>query len=203
MATSQGGYPPGAHPQDGYDQQQGHQYEEDAYQTSASQPNAQPTSGAPVSAASHGGRKKRTYAGQAYEFGAGPNAALGGQLQGGGSFGYSTPPQPQGYPQAVYGDQAQSVPQTFSQPEQVAVSGYQPPSAAHPQQPATSVGQMTQQFGQVGVGDQQQGQQQQPTAQRAHPLNQLYPTDLLTNAFNVAELDFPPPPIILPPNVSA
>jgi protein transport protein SEC24 len=62
---------------------------------------------------------------------------------------------------------------------------------------------MTQQFGQMGVGDHQQEQQQQPTAQRAHPLNQLYPTDLLTHAFNVAELDSPPPPIILPPNVSA
>ena len=30
------------------------------------------------------GRKKRAYAGQAYEFGAGGNAALGGQQQGGG-----------------------------------------------------------------------------------------------------------------------
>jgi hypothetical protein len=33
-------------------------------------------------------------------------------------------------------------------------------------------------------------------------LNQLYPTDLLNQPFNVAELELPPPPIILPPNVS-
>lgn len=44
---------------------------------------------------------------------------------------------------------------------------------------------------------------QQPVpAARAVSLNQLYPTDLLNQPFNVAELDFPPPPIVLPPNVS-
>lgn len=38
---------------------------------------------------------------------------------------------------------------------------------------------------------------------RAGPLNQLYPTDLLNQPFNVSELDLPPPPIILPPNVGS
>lgn len=33
-------------------------------------------------------------------------------------------------------------------------------------------------------------------------LNQLYPTDLMNQPFNVSELELPPPPIILPPNVS-
>jgi len=47
-----------------------------------------------------------------------------------------------------------------------------------------------------------QQQQQQQTQGRAGPLNQLYPTDLLNQPFNVSELDLPPPPIILPPNVS-
>jgi protein transport protein SEC24 len=49
------------------------------------------------------------------------------------------------------------------------------------------------------------GQAQQPQgAQPPRPavLNQLYPTDLLSQPFNVSELDLPPPPIALPPNVS-
>lgn len=46
----------------------------------------------------------------------------------------------------------------------------------------------------------------QPAQQAGQPsrlaLNQLYPTDLLNQPFNVSELDLPPPPCILPPNVS-
>ena len=41
----------------------------------------------------------------------------------------------------------------------------------------------------------------QPLLQRPQ-LNQLYPVDLLNQPFNVSELDLPPPPIILPPDVS-
>jgi hypothetical protein len=52
----------------------------------------------------------------------------------------------------------------------------------------------------LGPGAQQQPQQLPPQA-RPGPLNQLYPTDLLNQPFNVSELDLPPPPIILPPNV--
>jgi protein transport protein SEC24 len=55
------------------------------------------------------------------------------------------------------------------------------------------------------AGMQMGGQPQQPQmAQAARPavLNQLYPTDLLTQPFNATELDLPPPPIILPQNVS-
>ena len=61
------------------------------------------------------------------------------------------------------------------------------------------MGAMNQQFGQM---DMSQKPASQPPAQRAHPLNQLYPIDLLNQPFNVAELDYPPPPAILPPNVS-
>jgi hypothetical protein len=57
---------------------------------------------------------------------------------------------------------------------------------------------MTQQFSQMNVS---QGQQPPPPA-KAPVLNQLYPTDLSNQPFNVAELDYPPPPAILPPNVS-
>lgn len=65
-------------------------------------------------------------------------------------------------------------------------------------------------MGQMGVGGQpplpagQPGQPQPPGgAARPAVLNQLYPTDLLNQPFNVAELDLPPPAIILPPNVCA
>jgi len=44
-----------------------------------------------------------------------------------------------------------------------------------------------------------QAQPQQPA--RFGPLNQLYPTDLMSQPFNVSELDLPPPPIVLPQNV--
>jgi protein transport protein SEC24 len=59
---------------------------------------------------------------------------------------------------------------------------------------------MTQQFGQM---DMSQKPAQLAPAQRGAQLNQLYPTDLLNQPFNVAELDYPPPPAILPPNVRA
>lgn len=66
---------------------------------------------------------------------------------------------------------------------------------------------MTQQFGAMGVTDPHLMPPQPPQAAvapqapRPVPLNQLYPTDLLTQPFNVAELDYPPPPIVLPPGV--
>lgn len=192
MASPQGGYPP----QEGYGQP--------GYGSPGS-PSQQP--GVPVTGpASHpnvGGKKKRAYAGEAFEFGFGANAALGGQQQGGGAYGYMPQPQPQqaaGYPPATYGaDPNQVAAAGYGQPA-AAVGGYQPPVAGYTA-PAPGVDQMTQQFGQMGMGTPQQIPQQ-AQAPRAVPLNQLYPTDLLTQPFNVAELDYPPPPIILPPNVS-
>lgn len=61
---------------------------------------------------------------------------------------------------------------------------------------------MSNQFGQMGISGQQQPMPHQAPHQQGLPLNQLYPTDLMGQPFNVSELDLPPPPIVLPPNVS-
>ncbi|KAJ5814697.1 protein transport protein Sec24 [Penicillium riverlandense] len=180
MAAPQGGYPP----QEGYAQP--------GYGAPAPEEQQSPVQGH----APHGhaaGRKKRAYAGQAYDFGAGANAALGGQPTAGGDYG-QYPPQP---PVEAY----QQQPMYGADPSQMqpAAAGYAPPAAPGMQQ-------MTQQFGAMGMGDPHQmaPQQQHPVAQAARPvqLNQLYPTDLLSQPFNVAELDYPPPPITLPPGTS-
>lgn len=171
MAAPQGGYPP----QEGYGQPGG------GYGSPVEQPAGTPP---PAAQGQPGGKKKRAYAGQAFEFGSGANAALGGQPVAGGAY-----PQPQAqapmYQQPMYGaDPSQMQP---------AAPGY--PAAAPP------VAQMTQQFGAMGMGDPHQMQPQSAQVPRPVPLNQLYPTDLLTQPFSAAELDYPPPPIILPPGV--
>ena len=204
MANPQGGFPPQAYPGQGEHAQQ--QYDQAEYQEPSS-----PSQATGPGAAAHAGRKKRAYAGQAYEFGAGANSALGGQQQAGGSYGGQAPgygayPQPSaaGYQQPSYGaDQHQPAPISsppYGQADMAGVGGYQPPAASYPA-PATSggVGGVTQQFGQMSVGDKQQPPQ---AAQPRMALNQLYPTDLVNQPLNVAELDYPPPPIVLPPNVS-
>jgi protein transport protein SEC24 len=205
MAAPQGGYPP---PQDGFAQQPQQPYaEQQQYMGSSTSPPPPPQdaaagSHAPAHGLSHGGRKKRAYAGQAFEFGQGQNAALGGQPTAGGAYGYTAPMQPQGYPQPAYpGQQAvpQPTPDAFAPPEPMSAGGYQPPMPGYPSAPvppAPGIAQVTQQMGQMNVAD------QPARGQRAAPLNQLYPTDLLTQPFNVAELEYPPPPIVLPPNVS-
>ncbi|KAI9735888.1 MAG: COPII subunit [Cirrosporium novae-zelandiae] len=209
MSAPQGGFPPQQYPnQDPYGQQEPQEYaqSQESYDPAASPP---PAGGA--HAPTHGGRKKRAYAGQAYEFGAGANAALGGQQQGGGAYpgaptGYGAYPQQQtlnqqGYPATAYGAEQGSPPPSvpgYGQPDGGA-GGYQPPTTTgYPAPSAGGVGGLTQQFGQMGFGEKQQPMQQQGRLQ----LNQLYPTDLLNQPFNVAELDYPPPPIILPPNSS-
>ncbi|KAF7713641.1 Protein transport protein [Penicillium ucsense] len=181
MAAPQGGYPP----QEGY-AQPGYGSPDPALQ----QPSAVPPQGAPPTGA--GGKKKRAYAGEAFGFGSGANAALGGQPTAGGAYG-AYPPQPPvaGYQQPTYG--AEPVPM------QPAAQGYAAPSDPN-------VAQMTQQFGGMGMSE----PHHMPPApaepavysQRHVPLNQLYPTDLISQPFNVAELDYPPPPIVLPPQTS-
>lgn len=182
----------------------------------------------PAGAEQHEGgkKKKRGYAAQAYDFGAGANSALGGQAQGGGAFpppqtpayggGYAAPQDahpgygaPQyGAPVGAPGPGALS-PGFAGQPPYGSV-GYQAPDAGYPGPgaPAPGVGGITQGIGQMGMGGAPQmappqpGQPQSPQgAGRPAVLNQLYPTDLLNQPFNVAELELPPPPIILPPNV--
>ena len=207
MATPQPGHTPYGQP--GYDPNQQEQY--NANQHDPPQ-NASPVQGgAPVQSAA--GRKKRHYAGQAYDFGAGANSALGGQQQGGGAYppppgaGYGQPGPQVGQPGPVYGS-GQVSPAIGVQPsygqQPPAVGGYQSPDPTYPTHGAPpgppGVGGITQGMGNMAMDG--HGQQQAPHAQGRPPMNQLYPTDLLNQPLNVAELDLPPPPIILPPNVS-
>ena len=162
-----------------------------------------------------GGRRKRQYAGQAYDFGAGANSALGGQAPGGGSFssapgvqyeGYNAPVEQASYQQPAYGGEY-AAPAAVGQPSYgqpaPAIGGYQPPDVGYPSHGAISaaggVSGITQGMGSMGI----QPQQAATAAQQRPHLNQLYPTDMLNQPFNVAELDLPPPPIVLPPNVCA
>ncbi|TDZ15208.1 Protein transport protein SEC24 [Colletotrichum orbiculare MAFF 240422] len=168
-------------------------------------------------AADPGKKKKRGYATQAYEFGAGANSIAAGappQPQN-GLYGMPQPQPPAygGYPQpdtqpvgAAFGSpQAQHY--GVPQPPSVQAGGYgsyQPPGAGYPAAGGASapggVAGLSQQVASMSLGGQPQAAPGQPT--RPVALNQLYPTDLMSQPFNVSELDLPPPPIILPPNTS-
>jgi protein transport protein SEC24 len=90
----------------------------------------------------------------------------------------------------------------YGQPAAPGAAGYQQPDATYPGPAAGSPGVagVTSSFNQMNIGPGQQ-QPQPPPSQRHMALNQLYPTDLFSQPFNVSELDLPPPPIVLPPNV--
>lgn len=186
--------------QDPYNQQSPPAESQEGYDA-ASQPGGPPPTGP---AATHGGRKKRAYAGHAYEFGAGANADLGGQQQAGGAYsGFSTQQEAAGYPQGGYQQNPTAV-QQGSTPlypgQDPAAAGYQPPGQGYP---APAVGGVTQQFGQMDLSQKPVPAPAPAQAQQRPPaLNQLYPTDLSNQPLNVAELDYPPPPAILPANVS-
>ena len=204
MASHQQGYPQGSMP--GYEVQSQEQYDPNQQGAMSPAPGSTP---APPAA----GKKKRAYAGQAYEFGGGANAALGGQQVGGGQ--YPPPPQAQGY--EGYNQQAQPPAQqtTFSNQQYGSgpaspamggptygqqaqnVGGYQSPAPGYPATgaPQQSMGGITQGMSNVSVG------QQHPQMQGRPPMNQLYPSDIMSAPLNVTELDLPPPPINLPPNV--
>ncbi|KAJ5976240.1 Sec23/Sec24 beta-sandwich [Penicillium waksmanii] len=183
MSAPQGDYPP----QEGYAQP--------AYGSPDPAQSPVPPQGAPPAQA---GKKKRAYAGEAFEFGSGANAALGGQPTAGGAYGaYPQQAQPVGYqqPAPAYGG---------ADPSQMQQA---PPAPAYGHQASGSISGMTQQFGAMGMSEPHHvlpPQQQQPAAaaQRPVQLNTLYPTDLISQPFNVAELDYPPPPILLPPGTS-
>ncbi|KAL1956207.1 hypothetical protein VTO42DRAFT_7554 [Malbranchea cinnamomea] len=193
MAAPQGGYPPQGQPQDTFGQHP--QYSEQEQGVPGFPPQQQQHAPASSHGHSHGGKKKRAYADQAFEFGVGANAALGGQLPAGGAYGgYPAPAQPQAFPPAPYPGQQPVQPTAEGFAPAAPLGGYQPPGPGYPTQP--SVSQVTQQIADMSMT----GRGHQP--QQSAPLNQLYPTDLLTQPFNVAELDYPPPPIILPPNSS-
>lgn len=153
-----------------------------------------------------GRKKRRDYAGQAYEFGAGGNAAAtpvgsGGPIPGTSISGYSAQADAAGYAQGGYQQNPTAVQQgtTPLYGQQDGMGGYQPPGSSYPTHSQPSVSAVTQQFNQL---DMSQKPQAQPNAQgRPHMLNQLYPVDLQNQPLNVAEMDYPPPPAILPPNV--
>jgi protein transport protein SEC24 len=217
MAAPQDGYGQGYPPPDPYAQQSPLQQ---GFEAATSPP-------PPAGHENEGGKKKkRGYAAQAYDFGAGANSALGGQPVAGGAF---QPPAPAfgGYAAQSDAQPAYSAPQYAGQvggavpgtpgsgyPAPAPYGGgvgYQAPDPGYPGPGAPvagGVGGITQGMGQMNVG----GQPPLPGAQPGQPqagqgaarpavLNQLYPTDLLNQPFNVAELELPPPPIILPPNV--
>lgn len=154
-----------------------------------------------------GRKKRRDYAGQAYEFGAGGNAPAtpagpGGPVPGTSISGYSTQADAAGYAQGGYQQNPAAV-QPGATPlygQQDGLGGYQPPGSSYPTQTQSSVPAMTQQFSQMDMS--QKPQPQQNAHGRPPALNQLYPVDLQNQPLNVAEMDFPPPPAILPPNVS-
>lgn len=216
MASPQGGYPPAGYPAaDHYAGQS--QYNEQQPEQSGSPAGPPPPAGYPE--ADGGKKKKRGYAAQAYDFGAGANSALGGQPVAGGTYptqvpvvggAYQQPGAQPGYgaPQP-YGVQAGGSPATMASPYgQPAAGGYQPPEAGYPGPAAPAqggvMGGITGAMGHMGLGGSQPGVQVQPQQGAARPatLNQLYSTDLINQPFNVSELDLPPPPIILPTNVS-
>jgi len=186
--------------QEGYGQQPPAQPYQNYDQTS-------PPPGAPPPGVPQAGRKKRAYAGQAYEFGAGANAGLGGQPQAGGAYpGFSSQQDAAGYPQGGYQQNPAAV-QENATPlypgQEPAAGGYQPPGASYPAPGgASGLGGVTQQFGQMDLSQKPVPAAQPPQQQQRAPvLNQLYPTDLSNQPLNVAELDYAPPPAILPANV--
>jgi protein transport protein SEC24 len=103
-----------------------------------------------------------------------------------------------GYPQQ---EPVQQQPQ-YVQPMGMQQGGYPGTGAGF-----DSVSGMTQQFGQMAMGGappMQAAPQMMPQPQgiqKAQGLNQLYTVDLMQQPFNAAELDLPPPEIVLPPNV--
>ncbi|TPX09619.1 uncharacterized protein E0L32_009220 [Thyridium curvatum] len=202
----------------GQPQDQGQPYGQQSPYPDQQAYDAQP-SPPPQVQAHHDKKKKRAYAAGAFDVGSGANAGVGGQAQGGAPFGaqYGAPqppaaeyggypaqqaPQP-GYPSQPYGAPQPGVPSPAPGP------GYQAPDAyGYPGSPAPltpGLGGVTAGMGAMNLGPGQAPppqQPQQPQQARVGPLNQLYPTDLLNQPFNVSELDLPPPPIMLPPNSS-
>ncbi|KAG9243980.1 transport protein-like protein SEC24 [Calycina marina] len=210
MATPQEGYP-----SQGYPDQFGQQQQD--FGAAGPPP---PSTGAPQPEG--GKKKKRGYAQQAYDFGGNSALPLGqGQPPVGGGFQQVGGPEPSygGYPQqpeqTMYGAQqgyqapadVGGVPAPYGSPAQIggAAEGYQPPNAGYPGPGASAPGGIagiTAGMGHMGMGGVPPAAQTLAGAARPVVLNQLYPTDLLNQPFNVAELELPPPPIILPANSS-
>ncbi|OAA41611.1 Sec23/Sec24 trunk region [Beauveria brongniartii RCEF 3172] len=167
------------------------------------QPDAQVDAGAAGAAPK---KKKRGYAAGAFDVATGANA--GGQMPG------AAPPAPQygGYPQVDMQQQQQQQAaggyqygQTYGPPQpgapQQGYGGYPAPDQAA-QIGGQDVAGITQGVAGLNMGAQQPPSMPMAPQARQATLNQLYPSDLLSQPFNVAELDLAPPPINLPPNSS-
>ncbi|PHH76443.1 hypothetical protein CDD83_4257 [Cordyceps sp. RAO-2017] len=210
-----------APPSDGYGQMTGqHQHSQQQQFENSSQTGLSQPDGAYVAPA--GKKKKRGYAAQAFEVGAGANAAVPGQAHSlGQQYGqqhsaYTTYSQPNlqqpaspGFQQIQGLPTPQPVPQQTHQQYQGMHGVYQASDQVYPapgQHEAVGVAGITHSMGGLQLAGQTQQQHQQPPlgaqAPRAGPLNHLYPTDIMNQPFTVAELDLPPPPIMLPPNTS-
>ncbi|KAM3517046.1 hypothetical protein NHJ13051_009343 [Beauveria bassiana] len=165
---------------------------------------------APVDAGATGAapkKKKRGYAAGAFDVATGANA--GSQMPG------AAPPAPQygGYPQVDMQQQQQQQQaaggyqygQTYGAPQpgapQQGYGGYPAPDQAA-QTGGQDVAGITQGVAGMNTGAQQPPSMPMAPQARQAALNQLYPSDLLSQPFNVAELDLAPPPINLPPNSS-
>ncbi|KAK6952620.1 COPII subunit [Daldinia eschscholtzii] len=215
-----------AAPNDGYGQYPPQEYGQEAPYSDQPPAGYEGQTSPPPQATSHhdGKKKKRGYATQAFEFGSGANAGATVPTPGGITPGYGGPvpgPQPSpgyagggAYPtpdfqQGGYGSPAPGqVP--YGAPQQPGVpqpglGGYQAPDPYYQPgvgQPPPGVAGITQGMAGMNMGPGPQPAVQQPGQQARIALNQLYPTDLLNQPFNVSELDLPPPPCILPPNAS-
>ncbi|CAK7566976.1 MAG: COPII subunit [Sporothrix epigloea] len=195
-------------------------YDVQSFQDPQQQPQAQAPPPAGPPAAEHGKKKKRAYAADAFNVGSA--SAAGGQAPPLGQYG--APAQNVGTP-AYGGYSAQAIADTQNnaqygaaqQPGIGASSGYNSyPDYGYPGTGVPAVGGVdaltagVANMGFTSVGQQpmqhqqphQQAALQQSQVPRTGPLNQLYPTDLMSQPFNVSELDLPPPPIMLPPNTS-
>ena len=146
--------------------------------------------------------KRRGYAEEQFEFGQGANATLTPSSTGAGGMYQGGAP---GYPgiQPGHVDPAQQQAQ-FVQPMGMQQPGY-PGAVGGGYDP---VGGMTHQFGQMGMGGASpmpatapQMVPQPVGVQKAQGLSQLFTVDLMQQPFNAAELDLPPPEIMLPLNV--
>lgn len=177
---------------------------------------AQPDQGYGADAGAGGKKKRRGYAGEAYSFGQGANVAPEGtpQTQHDLQPGYGQQPQANydqatSYGQPAFGGYNSAATQqqpAYGQPQypqkQVAAGGYQAPDAGYPAPAQPDMGGLTQDMSKVGFGGSPNPPPQQAQSNRPH-LNQLYPTDMMNQPFQVTELDLPSPPIVLPPNVSS
>ncbi|KAA8896026.1 hypothetical protein FN846DRAFT_784134 [Sphaerosporella brunnea] len=187
----------GQAPQPGYPPQPG-------YSTPPAAQGFAPPPPATGASAPSGRGKRRGYAEQQFEFGQGANAALT-PSSGGIGGPYQQPAYPGAQPAYPHQEPVQQQPQ-YVQPMGMQQGGY--PGAAAPGAGYDQVSGMTQQFGQMGMGGvspMQAAPQMMPQPQgmqKTQGLNQLYTVDLMQQPFNAAELDLPPPEIVLPPNAS-